>query len=314
MKLIVLLLGLLLLGGCASDPALMDRAATLSYQDGQASPSQWEQAAIRKYHGSPADRDGMSPQEYRDSVIYRELAADDDNFGQFVRELRSERAGGNIATDLALITLNGLGVVTGGAHTKQLLAAISGGLIGAKGSVDKELFNLEAMSAILSRMRAARLQALVPIKAGLAQSPADYPLEQALFDLRAYLNAGTLSGTLAAISNDAGEKSEDARQQIREYTRDTVYRDAQVQRDALRKRIHALSDQQALHLTLLMHRHFSERSQAFQNDLTSINPSSSRFKDPKVARAFLLYWVEHETGAPDIMKEWSDELDLAEKG
>lgn len=315
MRLILLIVMLAFLaGGCTSSGnALMDRPATLKYKGASATPAEEELASIRAYHGTDADRDGMSRQEYRDSIIYRQIAADDDNFGQFVRNLRSEQAGANIATNLAVLTLNGIAAVTGGAQTKATLAVISGGLIGAKGSVDKELFNLEALSAIVSRMKAARLTALVPIKAGLAQSVGDYSLEHALLDLRAYANAGTLSATLTAISNDAGEEAQEATDQIRSFTYDAAHREAQPQRVAIRERIDRLTNPQAVLLVGLMQQHLGERPADRQEAISSMDPASARFRDGQVARDLLVYWLLKE-GSPDEMQEWADALDIAEKG
>lgn len=302
-------------GGCTSSGnALMDRPATLKYRNPPSkSAAETELADIQAYHGDASQRQGMSQQEFRDSIIYRQLAADDNDFAQFVRNLRSERAGGNIATDLAVIALNGISAVTGGAQTKATLAVISGGLIGAKGSIDKELFNMEALSAIVSRMKAARLTALVPIKTGLAKSVGDYSLEQALFDLRGYANAGTLSATLSAISNDAGEASQEATAQIRELTYDAAHREAQPQRIAITGRIDKLTDSQAILLVALMQRHLADRPAERRQDVEAQDPAGSRFRDPQNARDFLVYWLLEE-GSPDEMQQWSDALDQAEKG
>lgn len=314
MRLALLILVLAFLaGGCTSSGnALMDRPATLKYKGKMASPAEAELAAIDAYHGTDADRGGMSRQEFRDSIVYRQLAAEDDDFGQFVRNLRSERAGGNIATDLAVLTLNGIAAVTGGAQTKATLAVISGGLVGAKNSVDKELFNLEALSAIVSRMKAARLKALVPIKAGLTKSVGDYSLEEALLDLRAYANAGTLSATLTAISNDAGEEAKEAADDIMTLTHGAAFRDAQPQKDLLRPRVKELTDAQALGLAFMMQSKFAERSASLQETVNSVSLPENRLKSPEAARHFLLFWLQHEEG-PDELEQWSEALTEVEK-
>lgn len=316
MRLILLILMLaFLVGGCTSSGnAFMDRPATLKYRDPPASsPAETELAAIQAYHGTADQRQGMSQREYRDSIIYRQLAADDDDFAQFVRNLRSERAGGNIATDLAVIALNGIAAVTGGAQTKATLAMISGGLVGAKNSVDKELFNMEALSAIVSRMKAARLQALVPIMTGLTLETNEYSLERALYDLRTYANAGTLSATLTAISNDAGEEAEDASGQIEMLTRTPAFRDAQPMKDTLRPRVKGLSDTQTVELATAMQAHLAQRSERLQGLVNRISIPANRLQSPATARHFLLFWLQNEEGAdPAQLQQWSDELDKVE--
>jgi hypothetical protein len=311
---LLILLPAFLVGGCASGAnALMDRPATLKYRDPPTrSAAETELAAIQAYHGDASQRQGMSQREYRDSIIYRQLAADDDDFGQFVRNLRSDKAKGNIATDIAVLALNGISAVTGGAQTKATLAVISGGLIGAKGSIDKELFNLEALSAIVSRMKAARLKALVPIKTGLNQDTTDYSLEQALFDLRGYANAGTLSGALSAITNDAGEEAEDAAEDIRTLTRTADFRDAQPQKDTLRPRVKALSNDQTLALAFVMQSHLAERSDSLQRLVNSVSLQERRLQTPASARHFLLFWLQNEEGAGQL-QQWADALDDVEE-
>lgn len=186
------------------------------------SPLETEEALLERYDGTDADRGGLGRTAYRDKVIRRYLANDEDTFNEFVRSLRTQRAGLNLASDGALIALNGISAVTGGAKTKSALAAISGGIIGVRNSIDKELFDLEAVSAIISKMRAARLTVKVAITAGMAKPDSQYTLEEALIDLRAYAAAGTLTSRWAGVQEDAGAEPAEAQEEIKAITRDAA--------------------------------------------------------------------------------------------
>ena len=320
LRIALLILAAMLVGGCATtDSALSDRSATLKYTEpntsgpGDMRPSDWERQAVLKYHApTDAQRDNMTQRQFRDSVIYRELAADDDHFNQFVRALRTERAAGNISADLATTILNGLATVYGGARAKEKLAALAGGVTSAHSSVEQELFNAEAMVAITSRMKAARLKALVPIEAGLTRSIGDYPLERGLRDLRAYADAGTLSSTLAAITNDAGEDAQEAQQQINNFTRDAAYRESLPQRQSLSERVGKLSATQVMALAAAMLPRLADEPAAVREELEATYPQTVRLKTADNARNFLLDWISFDSTA-DQMTRWGEAIAEAEK-
>jgi hypothetical protein len=162
-------------------------------------------------------------------------------------------------------------------------------------------------------MKAARLQALVPIKTGLTLETSEYSLEQALFDLRTYANAGTLSATLSAISNDAGEEAEDASGKIEQLTRTPAFRDAQPLKNTLRPRVKALSDTQTVDLATAMQDHLTQRSERLQGLVNRISVPANRLQTPAAARHFLLFWLQSEEGAdPAQLQQWADELDKVE--
>ena len=281
----------------------------------QKTVSETEQAVLAAYDRSEAEEGvRLTKRQFRDKYVYRYISADDDTFNAFVQNLRSQRAGFNIGTDAALLMLNGASAVTGGAQTKAVLAAISGGLIGFHGSVDKELFNLEALSAISNKMKSARLTALVPIKRGLTKTDEEYPLEQALVDLRAYAAAGTLSGAVNAIQQDAGEEGTEAKQEIRAITRGTSYFDSLSPRNGIQARIKLLNDKQAIRMAFLMEGRLLGRSAADQQAIQQGNPSGSRFKSGQDARDFMIDWIEYEDSTAEQLREWTETLDIVEKG
>ncbi|RYY25126.1 MAG: hypothetical protein EOP62_14915 [Sphingomonadales bacterium] len=310
------------LSGCAGGSAFNDRPAALTYRTLSSAnppsllnPIETEEIILKRYDGTDADRGGLGRTAYRDKVVRRYLAADEDTFNAFIRALRTQRVGLNLGTDGALILLNGISAVTGGAKTKSALAAISGGIIGARNSVDKELFNLEAISAIISKMRATRLTALVPITAGLAKPDSQYTLEEALIDLRAYAGAGTLTSAWAAVHEDAGAETQQAQGELKAITHDAADRDSVTLRDSLRARLVALTDPQVVKLANILQPKIANRSGDVQQHLLAILPAGSGpatiFTNAAPARQYMGFWLLQDDTA--LLKQWEDALTEAEK-
>lgn len=248
---------------------------------------------------------------YRDSIVWQQLAADDDNFNIFVRNVRSDRALMNMSADGGVIFLNGLAAVTGTAGEKAALSTLSAGLLGSRGSVDKELFNLETMSAIIARMKAARKQALVPIRAGLARGDGVYPLEQALVDLRSYADAGSLLSTIAAITNDAGVATETAEQEIAHEVRGEAFLNSLPAREAISERMEQLKGNQLTALAFALEPQRRGLPADLQDELKRVDPSEARFRDAARAKIFFDTWLADDESAGGA--EWDEAVTLAEK-
>ena len=213
MKTLMLLLvtaGLsLLTTGCASYRAYPRRAASESKELPHL-VHYFTEDVMAKYAASP------DKSAYRTEVVMGRLRAMDLLFLQFERAINQEKNGTQIATDWAVLGLSGAGATAGGATTKAILAAISGGLTGAKLSVDDALFYKQAMPVLLQAMQASRKSILVDIRKGLKTSQEDYHLMQALNDVDRYYEAGTLPGAMIAINSQTGEKNEKATRELKQ--------------------------------------------------------------------------------------------------
>ncbi|MEH3045961.1 hypothetical protein [Sphingomonas adhaesiva] len=253
----------------------------------------------------------MTPRQYRDSIIWRVIAKDDDSFYTFVREVRSDRALMNMSADGAVIFLNGLAAVTGTAGEKAALAVLSGGVLAGKGSVDRQLFNQETMTALLARMKAARLAALVPIKRGLTLSADAYPLEQALVDMRGYAAAGSLLATIEAITTDAGRTAEKAENEIEVEARGVAFIDSLDQRDAVSKRVVALKGKQLTFLAIRMDGSIASAPEVVRQRLDRFDSLNYRYTDPDIALGYLTRWLADDAGAGG--SEWQEAVTAAEK-
>src|SRR5439155_19071954 len=72
--------------------------------------------------------DPAARRQFRDGAVYARLRAYDINFKVFERALAGESGGFLVGSDLIVLGLNAAGAVTGGAATKAILHAASGGI------------------------------------------------------------------------------------------------------------------------------------------------------------------------------------------
>ncbi len=175
---------------------------------------------LELYDGKP---DEATKREYRDEVVNARLRAIDIEFDIFERSINAQKNASQIGTDWAVLGLSGAGAVASGAATKAILAAISGGVTGAKLSWDKTLYYEKTMPALIAQMEASRTEQLVNIRLGLAQSSTNYPLAQALVDVDNYYKAGTLPGAVIAVNNSAGAQTQQNKQALRNILLEGTY-------------------------------------------------------------------------------------------
>lgn len=159
-------------------------------------------------------RGGLSQQEYRDAVVYRRIEVIDIYYYKFEAALTGAHNGIDVATDLTELALNGVGAVTGSAATKAALAAASGGVVGAKGVIDTDLFYQKTIQSLIAQMRAARAQVLLRIETGLSNPVSKYSIDVALNDVNAYYIAGTLPSAIAQVTANAGASQASAQSGI----------------------------------------------------------------------------------------------------
>lgn len=198
----VLLVTSLLGFGCASIKAYPDRSVKVK---DQLSALSWcfDEEKIKN---GPA---GKEPTDWRNEVVNCKIRAIDLQFTSFEQSLSQENVGLNAVVDLAAVGLGAATAVVGSSATKSILGAISGGLIGGKGIIDKDLFYSKTMPALLAQMEAQRKTQLVKIRTGL-QSPANkYPLSEALIDVEEYYKAGSIPAAVQGIIEQAGAKAQE---------------------------------------------------------------------------------------------------------
>jgi hypothetical protein len=152
--------------------------------------------------------------EYRDEVINAQLLVFDRTYDDFIKSLGIEKNTEEIATDAATIGLAGAGSLMTPATTKSILAAVSGGITGVKGSVDKNLFYQKTIEVVISEMDAQRAIALAAIRKGQTTDTTHYSISAALVDLNSYYRAGSLENAINALSQTAGTQAAQAKSEV----------------------------------------------------------------------------------------------------
>jgi hypothetical protein len=146
----------------------------------------------------------------RNTIVTARIYAIDVNYHNFVRDLTTQQNVGNIGADWVVLALNGVGATAGTAAAKAALAAASGGIVGARAAVSKDVFFNNTVPTLITTMEAQRKTALAKIYTGLTKSVSDYTIYQAMADLDAYYNAGTLNGALVQLASSASAMSQSA--------------------------------------------------------------------------------------------------------
>src|SRR6185436_14302547 len=112
-------------------------------------------------------------------IVRARVFAIDVNYHDFERSLSSEQKMFAVGSDLVVLGLAGAGTLAKSTRTKTRLAAFSAGVLGARESIDKEIYYNKTLPAIVAQMQASRRTVYANIVAGLARNDDDYSLLQA---------------------------------------------------------------------------------------------------------------------------------------
>ena len=166
--------------------------------------------ADKPYHDAAAgDR-----QKIRDELVYGKMQVLEDDFQDLERSLNSAGNSVSLGGDLIAIVLNGVAATAGSATSKSALSAASGGIVGAQGAINKDLYYQKTLPALISQMQANRAAASVTIVQNLKQADAAYPLNAAEIDLQHLIEAGSLVTALNDISQQATQQKKGSEAQI----------------------------------------------------------------------------------------------------
>jgi len=253
--------------------------------------------------------DANARRQFRDRVVYAQLRAYDINFKRFQKALTGDRNAFGVGTDWILLGLNAAGAATGGSAA---LSAASAGIVGAKGSVDKELFYQKTLPALLAAMEASRTAALVPIEQGLSKPDAEYSLHKALADVSTYDRAGSIPGAINAIVKDAGAKGNAAEAELK-FARTAEFAKSLHLVLPVQARLKALTLSQALAVAKAMEPNLPKRTKEVRDFVNGLDPTGERLKSGEAAKQLLLAWQINDARDAASIKEWTDALDAAEK-
>lgn len=146
-------------------------------------------------------------QSCRDLITYARLKYADLNYERFRRELFQTVNGGNTAADLTILGLGSAGALVPGATTKAILAAISAGISGGKGIIDRDMLYNAGIQTLIQKMDGDRGVIRVKIAGNLKYDEATYPFEQAELDSADYYQAGTLTDALISLQGQAASQA-----------------------------------------------------------------------------------------------------------
>lgn len=257
-------------------------------------------------------QDNLERRRCRDEIVNGRIRAIDLHFNAFQKELFKGGVTGNIAVDWAVLALSATGAVAGTAATKAALAAASGGLVGAKGSFDKNAYFEKTMPVILSRMIAERKKVLATIREGMAgDSIEEYPLHRALIDVEDYYSAGTLPGAIMAVAEDAGKTAKKADEKIENLFKRTpefVTLDRQKRVDQILDIISGLNDAAVLNLD----NYPPVSDPEIERVIKLLDPQNRRFTDPKVARKMLKTRTTMSKRSKEDLDAWEAALRAAQ--
>lgn len=200
----------------------------------------------------------------RNAFIDSCLAAIDTSYGAFAQGLSSDQKTFAVGSDLATSGLAAAATLAKSARTKTHLTTYASLVLGLRGSVDKELFLSKTLPVLISQMDASRNVVLARIVQGKTRTDADYSLDAALSDLKAYYAVGTLNGALTQVANDAGVKNQAA---VEEITRINRYKStADDTSDKINAYLAVGTDNFVTRLDLVADCSPSARKMASQND------------------------------------------------
>lgn len=212
MRRLILLLALLIIPGCTAASGFPKRTQDLQ-QELEPLKSYFTEDVLAGFETAV----GQSPdaaRRYRDRVTHARMRAIDIHYAIFIREVTGGRIAFNSATDIAVIGLSAAGAITGASSTKSILAAISGGIVGSRGVIDKEVFYEKTLPVIIQAMEAGRKAERVRILAGLSSAPGAYTMGQALADVENYYHAGTFVYAINRILDTTGAEAKKSDQKI----------------------------------------------------------------------------------------------------
>ena len=164
----------------------------------------------RGYDEAKAANDEVAAKRERDQILSELMYVIDAAHGDYERAMQAHATAFEVVSDFALLGLAGAGATVGGAETKAIISAISGGVKGAELSVNKRVFRDKTIEALQAQMRAAQTRRKAEIIRRMKRPTADYTLELGLSDIVQYYYDGTLTRALQNLVADAKEKEKQA--------------------------------------------------------------------------------------------------------
>lgn len=146
----------------------------------------------------------------RNELVHEMLFEADNIYLDFKNQLLAGRAGADTVLDISELLISTATVLSGGAMAKANLGAASTLLKGSRTSFDKNFFAQQALASIINAMEDKRQVDKLAIITGLSKSTADYPLAQAVSDVRSYRSRASLMSGVLDVANQTATKSKES--------------------------------------------------------------------------------------------------------
>ncbi|WP_425989816.1 hypothetical protein [Brevundimonas sp. TWP2-3-2] len=155
----------------------------------------------------PACRAGMSRAAYRNTVINLYVSSADAAYHQFRLSLSQELKGTAFGSNLAVLIINSVSIVSGDS-ARRALAAGSAFLTGAQASVSRDLFIDRTLPTVLTAMEAARTRVKTDLVRGMSVGADEYPLFMAMNDIRRLQDQARLETAMEQLSQITGARAD----------------------------------------------------------------------------------------------------------
>lgn len=136
----------------------------------------------------------------RDQLAKLYMLRADDAYFQYERALLNDDRQVNFLATIASLGLATAGSVAGG-HTARVLSAANAGVIGERAAFTREYLFDKTIASLENQMRANRSAVATRVYQGMARGVDEYTTCDALRDLLAYEQAGTLAEGLTGIAD-----------------------------------------------------------------------------------------------------------------
>ena len=147
---------------------------------------------------------------FRNKLTDRGLADIDQVYGEYVDALSYGKSLFALESDAIGLGLSAASTISLVTHTKTILSALATAFTGAHLSYDKNFFGQQTLPALGIAMQARRSAARKSIAANKQLAVTEYTVEGARRDLIAYFYAGTLTGAIQEIQEEAGAKTSES--------------------------------------------------------------------------------------------------------
>lgn len=154
---------------------------------------------------APVPTQAANAKQLRNEIVYNLMGAIDQVYGEYTIRLNSGKATEAISFDSLTLGLSSAASIATHVATKTILSALGTGINGLGQSVDKNVFSQQTFAVLGIAMQTRRDKIRNAIITDLSHDDVtEYPLSAAKRDLIAYYYAGTLSGGLQELQEEAG--------------------------------------------------------------------------------------------------------------